>query len=152
MRHKHHIVPKHAGGTDDPDNLVELTPMEHAEAHHLLWCLHKNPFDKMAWLTLSGSVGKEDIISMKLSAAGKKAQQFIDYAKRGEKLRGSNNGMFNMTGEKNHFFGKKHSEQKRKEISEATKAATPDIECEHCGKLANTGNYKRWHGDNCKLK
>jgi hypothetical protein len=24
--------------------------------------------------------------------------------------------------------------------------------CPHCGKTANVPNYKRWHGDNCKLK
>lgn len=24
--------------------------------------------------------------------------------------------------------------------------------CEHCGKTASVGMYKRWHGDNCKLK
>jgi hypothetical protein len=25
------------------------------------------------------------------------------------------------------------------------------ITCPHCGKSANGPNYKRWHGDNCKL-
>ena len=24
--------------------------------------------------------------------------------------------------------------------------------CPHCGKVANVPNYKRWHGDNCKMK
>jgi len=24
--HKHHIIPRHAGGTDDPENIVELLP------------------------------------------------------------------------------------------------------------------------------
>ena len=24
--------------------------------------------------------------------------------------------------------------------------------CPHCGKTANVPNYKRWHGDNCKMK
>jgi len=33
MKHKHHIVPKHMGGSDDPSNLIELTIEEHAEAH-----------------------------------------------------------------------------------------------------------------------
>ena len=45
-RHTHHIIPKHMGGTDHPDNLVELTPMEHADAHSLLYALYKNPMDK----------------------------------------------------------------------------------------------------------
>lgn len=35
--HRHHIIPRHAGGTDDPSNLVELTVEEHAEAHRILW-------------------------------------------------------------------------------------------------------------------
>ena len=26
------------------------------------------------------------------------------------------------------------------------------ITCPHCGKSANGPNYKRWHGDNCKMK
>jgi len=25
ITHKHHIIPKHIGGTDDPSNLIELT-------------------------------------------------------------------------------------------------------------------------------
>ena len=33
----HYIVPKHMGGTDDPDNIVELTVEEHAEAHRKLY-------------------------------------------------------------------------------------------------------------------
>ena len=34
----------------------------------------------------------------------------------------------------------------------ATEASLLRIVCEHCGKDANTGNYTRWHGDNCKHK
>lgn len=33
---KHHIVPKCMGGTDDDDNLINLTPEEHYVAHQLL--------------------------------------------------------------------------------------------------------------------
>lgn len=32
-KHKHHIIPKHAGGTDCPENLIELTVEEHIQAH-----------------------------------------------------------------------------------------------------------------------
>jgi len=34
----------------------------------------------------------------------------------------------------------------------ASLASMKRIVCEHCGKDANTGNYSRWHGDNCKHK
>ena len=37
MLHTHHIIPKHAGGTDDPSNLVQLTVEEHAQAHKELF-------------------------------------------------------------------------------------------------------------------
>ncbi len=37
----HHVVPRCLGGTDDPTNLVELTPEEHYVAHQLLVKLHK---------------------------------------------------------------------------------------------------------------
>ena len=37
MLHEHHIIPKYAGGTDSPDNLIKLTVEEHAEAHRKLY-------------------------------------------------------------------------------------------------------------------
>tara|TARA_Y100000310_G_C20129437_1_gene555170 strand:+ start:33 stop:503 length:471 start_codon:yes stop_codon:yes gene_type:complete len=37
--HKHHIVPRYAGGTNDPSNLVELTIVEHANIH---WWMYLN--------------------------------------------------------------------------------------------------------------
>lgn len=52
-RHKHHIIPKHMGGTDDPSNLIELTIEEHAEAHRLLYEQHGHWQDKVAWSGLS---------------------------------------------------------------------------------------------------
>jgi hypothetical protein len=35
--HNHHIIPKHMGGGDEPDNIIKLTVQEHAEAHKILW-------------------------------------------------------------------------------------------------------------------
>lgn len=40
LKHKHHIIPKHAGGSDDPSNIVVLTVEEHAEAHRKLYEKH----------------------------------------------------------------------------------------------------------------
>jgi hypothetical protein len=54
--HKHHIIPRHAGGTDDPSNLIELTVEEHAEAHRKLFEEHGRWQDKLAWKTLSGQI------------------------------------------------------------------------------------------------
>ena len=54
--HKHHIIPKHMGGTNDPSNLVHLTVTEHAEAHKKLWEEHMQEWDRIAWLSLSGQI------------------------------------------------------------------------------------------------
>ena len=69
--HKHHIIPRHAGGTDDPSNIIELTVEEHAEAHRKLYEEHGRWQDKLAWLGLSGQIGKDEIIQMQKSEAGK---------------------------------------------------------------------------------
>ena len=42
------------GGTDEPENLVELTPAEHAEAHRVLYEEHNRHEDYCAWKGLSG--------------------------------------------------------------------------------------------------
>jgi|LULS01.1.fsa_nt_gb hypothetical protein len=63
MKHKHHIIPRHAGGTDDPSNIIYLTIEEHAEAHRVLYEKYGRWQDELAWQGLSGQIGKEEIIS-----------------------------------------------------------------------------------------
>jgi len=55
------------------------------------------------------------------------------------------------TGEKNGFFGKHHSEEQRQKKREE-KLNAPKKECQHCGKLIDSMNFNRWHGDKCKMK
>lgn len=54
--HKHHIIPRHMGGSDDSSNLVELTVSEHAEAHKVLYETHGKEQDLIAWQMLSGQI------------------------------------------------------------------------------------------------
>ena len=72
MKHKHHIIPRHAGGTDDPDNIVVLSIEEHAEAHLKLFEEHGNQFDWIAYECLSGMITKEEVMEYQLSEAGKR--------------------------------------------------------------------------------
>ena len=60
--HRHHIVPLHAGGSDDASNIAMLTVEEHAEAHRLLYEQHGRWQDRIAWLGLSGIIGHEDAV------------------------------------------------------------------------------------------
>ena len=46
--HKHHIIPKHNGGSDKIDNITFLTIKEHVAAHFLLWKIHRNVNDLRA--------------------------------------------------------------------------------------------------------
>lgn len=62
MKHKHHKIPRHMGGSDHPDNLIELTVYEHAEAHRLLYEIHGKHEDYVAWKALSGTIGKEELV------------------------------------------------------------------------------------------
>lgn len=71
LTHQHHILPKHMGGTDDPDNLIELTVEQHAEAHRLLFEQHGHWQDYCAWQSLSGRMGKEEILRYKQGMANK---------------------------------------------------------------------------------
>lgn len=48
------------GGTDNPENLIELTLEEHAEAHRILFETHGSIFDKIAWKALSGQITMSD--------------------------------------------------------------------------------------------
>ena len=60
--HKHHIVPKHMGGTDDPSNIIELTVEKHAEAHRKLFEQYGHWQDEVAWKGLSKMITKTDAI------------------------------------------------------------------------------------------
>ena len=106
--HKHHIIPRHAGGTDDPSNIIELTIEEHALAHKKLYEEHGRWQDEVAYLTLSGQIGKEEakIRAIKETNTGKKhteeSKRKMSEAKKGVK-RGP------------------HTEESKRKMSEAKK-------------------------------
>lgn len=54
--HRHHIIPKHAGGTDDSSNFTYLTIREHIIAHYLLWKIYKSANDLRAMHMLGANL------------------------------------------------------------------------------------------------
>ncbi len=54
--HWHHIVPRHAGGTDDADNLVKVTVEGHAELHFARYLKYGEKWDWISALALSGQI------------------------------------------------------------------------------------------------
>ena len=158
--HKHHIIPKHMGGSDDPSNLKTITVAEHAEEHRLLYEQHGHWQDFLAWKGLSGMLSHEEIIieAMKnkrtnkgmsisqehkerLSAGYTNWWNTLDESEKEKhraKLRHPNSKPKKVTelelarretlsknqmGSKNHFFGKKHSEETKEKIRIAMRAA-----------------------------
>jgi hypothetical protein len=62
MKNKHHIIPRYMGGSNSPDNLVEVTLTQHAMFHYCNWRLWGNKEDEIAWKALSGQISIEDVI------------------------------------------------------------------------------------------
>lgn len=73
MKHKHHIIPRHMGGSDEPSNLIELTVEEHADAHRLLYEQYGKLQDKIAWLMLSGKTDEAEELRIQLATDGFRA-------------------------------------------------------------------------------
>jgi hypothetical protein len=70
MLHKHHIIPRHMGGLDHPNNLILLTVEQHAAAHKTLYEKYGKREDFLAWKSLSKQIGNEEIWLLRSSLGG----------------------------------------------------------------------------------
>jgi hypothetical protein len=170
LTHKHHIIPKHAGGTNHPDNIVVLTVEEHAEAHRLLWEEHQNKWDYIAWKTLCRDWTHERIrrevtrevcrrrnMSDKHPRTGTATPQWArdNWSKKQKEAIAS--GRWKLTEEGREILresGKQVGKlipnaETRAKLSLAAKNRKK-IVCEVCGKSCIPQMYSRWHGNKCK--
>jgi len=60
MRHKHHIIQRYKGGTDDVSNIVELTPICHSMWHWCEWKLWGDSRDYCAHKMILGDVNNPE--------------------------------------------------------------------------------------------
>ena len=60
MLHRHHIIPRHAGGTDDPSNIEVLSVEDHALRHKQLYEEYGRKEDYIAWQALSKQITVEE--------------------------------------------------------------------------------------------
>lgn len=164
--HNHHIVPRHAGGTDDPSNLVKLTIEEHSEAHRELYEKYGRWQDYTAWRALSGMITSEEAILESISHKGERNPMYGKNHTEETKKRISDN-----IRERQWWVGRSHTEETKSKISDAQRCSwegnesrrehisklrkgvkRPTVECPHCSKVGGVGVMKRWHFDNCKVK
>lgn len=57
--HRHHILPRHSGGTDEISNFTYLTIREHIIAHFLLWKMFRNVNDLRSMKMLGANLSVE---------------------------------------------------------------------------------------------
>ena len=154
MKHKHHILPRHMGGTDDPDNIVELTIPEHAEAHRLLWEEHGNEYDRIAWLSLSRQMSL-DSAQMEAKREGvrrfhtgrKRSPETIQRMREAQqknvregKWRGPSGG---------HSWSQEAKKRFSKTLTGAKRGPYKKSPCPNCGMMVAGNSMARWHGDKC---
>jgi len=131
MNHWHHIVPKHAGGTDDSSNLVLLTVEEHAEEHRKLWEQYGRWQDKIAWKALSAQIGREELISEIIRNSNssrevkKETKDKIRLFNLGKKHSEKTKMKMREDRKINPCHTKKHTESTKQKISEKLKGVVP---------------------------
>lgn len=133
MKHVHHIIPKHMGGTDESSNLIELTVEEHAQAHLRLYETHGKKEDLCAYYMLSGKNQDPEFVSLRAQlAAASTRQTRIDSGLSGaelfygrtaslEEIRENSSKGGSIQGQRNAESGHMREIQKLSDCSEAGK-------------------------------
>lgn len=129
IKHLHHKIPRHAGGTDDPSNLVSVTVEEHAELHLDLFLQYGRWQDWVACQMLSGIVGKEEGVAQVCRHAAQKprSEEFKKKIAAANRRRGPMSEETKRKiseakkGKPSWNKGKKSTEQHRQRLSETRK-------------------------------
>lgn len=117
---RHHIIPKCMDGTNDDDNLIDLSAREHFEAHRLL-ALENPDNEKLVYAWWYMSVCDNNGLRKYSISADEYEQSrkcFVD------KISGKNNIWYDIHrfGEDNPMYGKTHSQETRDKISNKMKS------------------------------
>jgi len=176
---KHHIIPKSLGGSNLKENLVRLTAREHFLCHWLLTKMLKDPelikMKRALWrMLVKGSDFQKRYLPnsriyaslrsqygslRKGAATSNEAKLKISLANTGKTP--WNKGVARSLEEKNKISisrlgsvpwnkGISRTSEEKHKLSIAAKNRTK-IQCQHCDIIVTPSNYKRWHGDNCKV-
>lgn len=75
MIHRHHIVPRHMGGDDSEENIIDLPYWAHIEVHKRLWEVYGKLEDKLAYCMLSGKT--EEVEKLRIQLAKRNYQRWL---------------------------------------------------------------------------
>ena len=75
LTHKHHIIPKYMGGTDEPENIVKVTVTQHAMFHFCNYQLWGNIEDRIAWRGLAGLSTRDDLLKELFTEFGRRSHE-----------------------------------------------------------------------------
>lgn len=103
---KHHVIPRSFGGSNGKSNLVYLSAREHYIAHALLW---KMQFPAPYHQKMSYAVR----LMMSTASSGKNLREYKCHSRLYESVKQefSQYQSNNMSGNKNPFYGKKHTKE-----------------------------------------
>lgn len=177
---KHHIVPRSLGGSDSADNIVKLTAREHFICHWLLTKfvtgINKGKMIKALSLMRSETryqkryatkitarvyenIKAEHAEILRKQNTGwqptEEQRQKISESKMGKTRDSLPESWYKKMkerykGEDNPMYGKTHSNETRRKMSESAKGRKAKrTVCEHCQKDVAINIYKQWHGDKC---
>lgn len=170
---KHHIIPKSLGGSNHKSNITKLSARQHYICHWLLTKCVKKPhifkmisaFHRMNINPLSKTRINSKAFEVNRKNFSKAMSEFqksyvktpehiekIAAKKRDKPL--SDDTKKNMSISK---IGTKLSIDHKANISKGllgnVRGSYEKIICPHCNSVVGgKGNFKRWHGDNCKFK
>lgn len=111
----HHIIPKSLGGSNDKENLVDLTAREHFICHLLLTKITEGSSKRSMIFALNA------LSTLENNHQSRYKSRMYDCARRfyaEEKSR-------TMAGAGNHMFGKTHSEESKRKMSDFHKGRLP---------------------------
>lgn len=147
---KHHIVPRCMNGTDDEDNLIDLFAREHFIAHKLL--AQENPDNNSllyAWWMMSHNTSREyqeryEVSPDEYEEAKRAFSKMRRQQKASEETRKKiSENHIDVSGEKNPFYGKCHSNETKAKISESRKGKYTGVNNPNYGKCWDEEKRRR---------
>ena len=158
---RHHIIPRHIGGTDEESNFTYLTHREHIAAHWLLWKIHGRDEDRSAWTMMGGmkywptrlgkSHSEETKGKMSEAHKGKKhseeARRKMSEAHKGKSLSDEHKRKMSEARK-----GKTRSEETKRKIGEAKKGKKHSEETKRKIGEAQKGKKRGPHSEETKRK